>query len=134
VEFLGEIAPQEKYALLGGAVAVLNPIQWDEPFGLVMIESLAAGTPVVGTPRGAAPEIIVDGRTGFLAADWRQLPGFLQRAAGLDRAACRAHVHEHFSSRRMVQDHLSLYEQVLQGGPSYSGAVVAGPGSLPGTG
>jgi glycosyltransferase involved in cell wall biosynthesis len=134
VEFLGEITPQEKYTLLGGAVAMLNPIQWDEPFGLVMIESLAAGTPVVGTPRGAAPEIILDGRTGFLAKDWQQLPGFLQRAAELDRGACRAHVEEHFSSRRMVQDYLSLYEQVLQGGPSYSATGVAGPGNLPGIG
>lgn len=134
VEFLGEITPQEKYALLGGAVALLNPIQWDEPFGLVMIESLAAGTPVVGTPRGAAPEIIVDGRTGYLAEDWQQLPGFLQRAAELDRGACRAHVEEHFSSRRMVQDYLSLYEQVIQGGPGHSAAGAAGPGNLPGTG
>ncbi|NKX51804.1 glycosyltransferase family 4 protein [Arthrobacter deserti] len=115
VEFLGEISPQEKYALLGGAVAMLNPIQWDEPFGLVMIEALATGTPVVGTPRGAAPEIIVDGRTGFLAEDWRQLPGLLQRAAELDRGACREHAERHFSSRRMVEDHLVLYADVLAG-------------------
>ncbi|MCG2624843.1 glycosyltransferase family 4 protein [Arthrobacter sp. I2-34] len=134
VEFLGEISPEEKYALLGSAAALLNPIQWNEPFGLNMIEALGCGTPVVGTPRGAAPEIVVHGLTGFLSADMQQLPGFLQRAGGLDRAQCRAHAERHFSSRRMVQDHILLYEQLLQGGLCYSAAGAAGPGKLPGTG
>jgi glycosyltransferase involved in cell wall biosynthesis len=117
LEFLGEITPQEKSALLGGAAALLNPIQWDEPFGLNMVEALAAGTPVVGTARGAAPEIVVHGRTGFLAPHWRQLGGFLQRLPELDRSACRAHAERHFSSRRMVQDHLQLYAEVVRSGP-----------------
>ncbi|NKX54125.1 glycosyltransferase family 4 protein [Arthrobacter mobilis] len=133
VEFLGEITPQEKYALLGGAAAMLNPIQWDEPFGLVMIEALATGTPVVGTPRGAAPEIIVHGRTGFLTADLDQLAGFLQQAPDLDRAQCRAHVERHFSARRMVEDHLQLYADVLAGGTGLPAVPEAAAAGLPGT-
>ena len=120
-EFMGEIGDAEKYALMGEAVAFLNPIQWSEPFGLVMIEALATGTPVVGTPIGSAPEVVENGSTGFLAAV-EELPGLLARAAQLSRTACRASVEERFSSDRMVADHLDLFAQILQqrlplGGP-----------------
>lgn len=112
-EFMGEIGDAEKYALMGGAFAFLNPIQWSEPFGLVMIEALATGTPVVGTPIGSAPEVVEHGSTGYLAS-LAELPALLPRAAALSRAACRASVEERFSSERMVADHLDLFTQILQ--------------------
>jgi glycosyltransferase involved in cell wall biosynthesis len=112
VEFLGEADTAAKYELLGGAVALLNPIRWPEPFGLVMIESLAAGTPVIATPMGSAPEIVDDGVTGFLR-DLAHLPDALSRAGGLDRAACRAAVETRFSAARMVGEHVTLYRDVL---------------------
>ena len=111
-EYIGEIGDSEKYELMGGAVALLNPIQWHEPFGLVMIEAMATGTPVVGTHIGSAPEIVQHGSTGYLAPT-EQLPAFLHMAAGLDRAACRAAVEKNFSSERMVADHLDLYGEIL---------------------
>ncbi|WP_104140386.1 glycosyltransferase family 4 protein [Arthrobacter sp. ZGTC131] len=114
-EFIGEIRDAEKYALMGGAFAFLNPIQWSEPFGLVMIEALATGTPVVGTPIGSAPEVVKHGATGYLAS-LEELPALLTQARGLSRAACRASVEERFSSDRMVADHLDLFAQILEQG------------------
>jgi glycosyltransferase involved in cell wall biosynthesis len=112
-EFMGELGDAEKYELMGEAVAFLNPIQWSEPFGLVMIEALATGTPVVGTPIGSAPEVVEHGTTGYLAS-LEELPALLPRAAELSRAACRASIQERFSSDRMVADHLELFAQILQ--------------------
>ncbi|HKS03649.1 MAG TPA: glycosyltransferase, partial [Arthrobacter sp.] len=114
VEFMGQLSDAEKYDLVGGAVAFLNPIQWPEPFGLVMIEALATGTPVVGTPAGAAPEIVEHGVTGYLGSVDR-LAAFAADAAGLSREACRAAAEQRFSSARMVADHLALYEEILGG-------------------
>jgi len=114
VEFTGPLSDAEKYELVGGALAFLNPIQWPEPFGLVMIEALATGTPVVGTPAGAAPEIVEHGITGYLGGV-EQLAGFAAQAAGLSRDACRASVEQRFSSARMVADHLALYEEIVGG-------------------
>lgn len=113
-EYLGELATEEKYDLLGQSCALLNPIQWDEPFGLVMIESLAAGTPVVATTRGSAPEIIDDGVTGFLADDVLDLATSLQRAGALERSACRAAVPARFSADRMAADYLALFCDVTR--------------------
>ncbi|WP_454699387.1 glycosyltransferase family 4 protein [Arthrobacter humicola] len=122
VEFLGEITATEKYQLMGGAVAFLNPIQWPEPFGLVMIEALATGTPVVGTGSGAAPEIVDDGVTGYLRTGIDQLAGALALAPGLDRAACRRAAELRFSVGRMVADHVSLYQEILGTLPDQSPA------------
>ncbi|WP_213453463.1 glycosyltransferase family 4 protein [Rhizomonospora bruguierae] len=113
VEFVGELGAREKYRLLGGATALVNPIQWPEPFGLVMIEALATGTPVVATPAGAAPEIVDDGVTGFLRADVAALAASLGEAGGLDRARCRREVRGRFTAARMVADHLGLYADLL---------------------
>jgi glycosyltransferase involved in cell wall biosynthesis len=112
-EFMGEIDDAAKYRLMGEAVAFLNPIQWSEPFGLVMIEALATGTPVVGTRIGSAPEIIEHGRTGYLGS-MDQLGSFVESAARLDRAACRNAVEQRFSAERMVADHLRLYRELIE--------------------
>lgn len=114
VEFIGELTVAEKYQLMGGAVAFLNPIQWPEPFGLVMTEALATGTPVVGTPAGAAPEIVDDGVTGFLRTGVGELAEALVLASALDRRACRQAAELRFSIGRMVADHVSLYQELLQ--------------------
>jgi glycosyltransferase involved in cell wall biosynthesis len=115
VEYLGELTTAEKYELLGGAVALLNPIQWAEPFGLVMIEALAAGTPAVATGCGAAPEIIDDGVTGYLRDDIDGLAASLPDAATLDRRECRRAAETRFSTQRMVADHLDLYADLVGG-------------------
>jgi len=88
-------------------------MQWAEPFGLVMIEALATGTPVVATPVGSAPELIDEGVTGYLRTDPSELAAALVEAANLDRAECRAVAVRRFSSERMVADHVRLYEELL---------------------
>jgi glycosyltransferase involved in cell wall biosynthesis len=115
IDFVGEIGGAAKLDLLGEAVCLLNPIDWPEPFGMVMVEALACGTPVVATPMGAAPEIIDDGVTGFIRSTEFQLASALLASASLDRAACRAAVAGHFSAQRMVAEHVALYEQIVGG-------------------
>jgi glycosyltransferase involved in cell wall biosynthesis len=114
VEYIGEVGGDEKLALLGGATALLNPIQWPEPFGLVMIEAMACGTPVITCPHGAAPEIIDDGVTGYFANSIDELARTIARVDRLDRQACRTAVRERFSTTRMVDNHLALYEQLVR--------------------
>jgi glycosyltransferase involved in cell wall biosynthesis len=114
VEYLGELDAYEKAELLGGAFCLLNPIAWPEPFGMVMVEALACGTPVVATPMGAAPEIVTDGATGFIRSGEEALARAVLAAPGLDRAACREAVCTKFSAERMVAEHLRLYRSVLE--------------------
>jgi glycosyltransferase involved in cell wall biosynthesis len=118
VEYVGELGAQEKLELLGGSFALLNPMQWPEPFGLVMIEALATGTPVVATPAGSAPEIIRDGVTGYLRSDRADLAAALLEAPSLSRERCRADAEQRFTRDRMVQDHEGLYERLLSGDSS----------------
>ncbi|MCU0263340.1 MAG: glycosyltransferase family 4 protein [Candidatus Nanopelagicales bacterium] len=113
VRYVGEVGPQRKLDLLGSARALLNPIRWPEPFGLVMIEALACGTPVLTLRWGAAPEIVEDGTTGFLCDSDADLAARIGRIGELDRAACRRSVETRFSADRMVRDHLDLYERLL---------------------
>jgi glycosyltransferase involved in cell wall biosynthesis len=115
VEFIGEIGPDERASLLGGAIALLNPITWAEPFGLTMVEALACGTPVVSFARGAASEIVDDGITGLLCADADEMVRRLPEAARLDRGSCRKIVETHFSTARMVDEHLALYAELIAG-------------------
>lgn len=112
-EFLGELADPEKYQLMGEAAVLINPIQWHEPFGLVMIEALATGTPVISTPMGAAPEIIQHDKTGFLG-EVHQLAGLVDAATKLSRADCRRAVEGYFSAGRMAAEHLELYARVIE--------------------
>ena len=118
VEYVGEVGGAAKSALLADATCLLNPLAWPEPFGMVMIESLAHGTPVVATPFGSVPELVRDGVTGFVRTDEVGLADALLRAGSLDRAACRADALARFGSPRMVADHVRLYERVLDRRPA----------------
>lgn len=115
IEYIGEVGGAEKSDLLGGAVCLLNPIAWPEPFGMVMIEALACGTPVVATPMGAAPEIVEHAKTGFVCSGEDALARAVISSADLDRNDCRKVVAGRFSADRMVVDHLALYEKVIGG-------------------
>lgn len=115
IEYVGEVGGADKLALLGGARALINPIRWQEPFGLVMIEALACGTPVLAFPEGAAPEIVDDGVTGFLCRDEDDMVRAVGRLGEIDRAACRTTMELRFSTARMVAEHVDLYGEVLQG-------------------
>jgi glycosyltransferase involved in cell wall biosynthesis len=112
-EYVGEVETEAKFALLRGAAALVNPIRWPEPFGLVMIEALLCGTPVLSFREGSAPEIVEHGRTGFLCRDEADMAEKLGLVGGLDRTVCRASVEARFSTERMVADHLELYHRVL---------------------
>jgi glycosyltransferase involved in cell wall biosynthesis len=109
VEYLGEVGGDAKLALLAEAACLLNPIAWPEPFGMVMIEALACGTPVVTTPCGAAPEIVDDGVTGFLRSDVDSLATVVGHVTGLDRHVCRSAAESRFSALRMAREHAKVY-------------------------
>ena len=113
VEFVGEIGDHQKSAFLGGAEALLFPIEWPEPFGLVMIESMACGTPVVAFRRGSTTEIIEDGATGFLVESLEQAVAAAARAHLLDREAVRAHFDLRFSATAMARRYLDVYGDLL---------------------
>ena len=113
VEYIGEVAGDDKHRLLADAVCLLNPITWPEPFGMVMIEALARGTPVVGTPMGAAPEIIDDGSTGYLRTSDEGLTRALLDAAVIDRSTCREAAEKRFSMERMADDHQAVYRGLI---------------------
>ncbi|HVA76086.1 MAG TPA: glycosyltransferase family 4 protein [Acidimicrobiales bacterium] len=115
IDYVGEVGGADKAGLLGGAVCLLNPIDWPEPFGMVMIEALAYGTPVVATPMGAAPEIVKHGKTGFICSGEVALAKAVAASANLDRNECRKDVAGRFSADRMVADHLNFYENVIRG-------------------
>jgi glycosyltransferase involved in cell wall biosynthesis len=109
-----------KADLLRDSAALVNPITWPEPFGLVMIEALASGTPVLAFPHGAAPEIVEHGRTGYLAGTERGLTDAVRRLDELDRRACRRAAEARFSARRMVADYLAVYRHVSANTPTGS--------------
>lgn len=113
IDYVGEVDNGEKLRLLAGARATLFPIRWNEPFGLVMIESLACGTPVLAFPEGAAPEVIDDGKTGFLCHDETEMADAIHKVDNLDRADCRAAVEGYFSMERMVGEHIEFFEETL---------------------
>jgi hypothetical protein len=112
VEFIGEINDAQKSEFLSGAHALLFPIDWPEPFGLVLIESLACGTPVIAFNRGSVPEVIEHGATGFIVDDEAQALATLPPARQLSRKAIRQRFEERFTARRMAMDYLSLYRRL----------------------
>jgi glycosyltransferase involved in cell wall biosynthesis len=111
IEFLGEIGQDKKAAFLGGARALLFPIRWPEPFGLVMIEAMACGVPVIAYRCGSAPEIIEDGVTGFLVGSEAEAAGAVARTAHIDRRRVRARFEERFSAIEMARRYLALYRR-----------------------
>jgi glycosyltransferase involved in cell wall biosynthesis len=113
-EFLGEVGEAEKEMLMGGARALLFPIDWPEPFGLVMIESLACGTPVIAFRNGSVPEVIDHGRNGFIVESIEEAVRAVERVDRLDRAACRADFERRFVDDRMAIDYLALYEELAE--------------------
>jgi glycosyltransferase involved in cell wall biosynthesis len=114
IEFVGEINEPQKNALLGGAQALLFPIDWPEPFGLVMIESLACGTPVVAFDCGSVPEVLEDGKTGFIVQTMREAIKALQNIGTLSRMVCRQEFERRFTSARMAEDYLRIFEEQYQ--------------------
>lgn len=113
IDILGEISAKEKAQLYSRAACTLFPIQWPEPFGLVMIESMAAGTPVVAIRNGAVPEVIEDGLTGFIVEDTKQMAAAAMRASEITPAACRRHVEDKFTAGRMVDEYEKTYHEIL---------------------
>jgi glycosyltransferase involved in cell wall biosynthesis len=115
IEYLGEVSHGEKVELLQNARATLFPIEWEEPFGLVMIESMACGTPVVATRHGAVPEVIEDGVSGIIVDHYRQMAAAVERADALDPIECRRYAEDRFGPERMVADYVAAYETVVAG-------------------
>ena len=111
--YLGEVSHERKLELLAGASALLFPIRWNEPFGMVMIEALACGTPVLAFPEGAAPEVVDDGRTGFLCEDEEAMVEAIGRVGELQRSDCRLAVESYFSTGRMVKEHIDHYRSMI---------------------
>jgi glycosyltransferase involved in cell wall biosynthesis len=118
VEFIGEIGHDRKNTFIGGAAALLFPIDWPEPFGIVMIEALACGTPVIAYRRGSVPEVIKDGVTGFVVGHSGAAVDAVKRLREIDRRQCRAYFEEHFSDERMVRDYLAIYNRLVRREPS----------------
>ena len=114
IQYLGEVPHDRKLELLAGARALLFPIRWNEPFGMVAIEAMACGTPVLAFPEGAIPEIVEHGRTGYLCGDVTDLSEAIGRIDRLDRAECRAAVEGYFSTDRMVREHIELFETLVR--------------------
>lgn len=115
VEYIGEINDTEKIEFLAGAYALLFPIDWPEPFGLVMIEAMACGTPVIAWRCGSVPEVMTDGVSGFIVDNEADALSALEQIAVLDRANCRKAFEERFTSRRMAEGYLTAYEDFLAG-------------------
>ncbi|HYX82315.1 MAG TPA: glycosyltransferase family 4 protein [Gemmatimonadales bacterium] len=113
IEYVGEIGEREKEDFLGNAYALLFPIDWPEPFGLVMIEAMACGTPVIAYRRGSVPEVMEDGRTGFVVENLDEAVQAVARVADFDRAACRRVFDRRFTDARMAARYLRVYERVI---------------------
>jgi glycosyltransferase involved in cell wall biosynthesis len=117
VEFLGEIGYGEKKDFLRNAMALLFPVRWPEPFGISMIEAMACGTPVIAYPRGAVPEVMQDGASGFVVTDRYSAAEAVAQIERLDRRQVRNYFEEKFTSRRMAEDYLAIYQRLAGGNP-----------------
>jgi glycosyltransferase involved in cell wall biosynthesis len=115
IRYVGEADATQKRQLLAGARALLFPIEWDEPFGLVMIEAMACGTPVLGFRRASVPEVVEPGLTGFVVDDVDGLVRAIDHADGIDRRACRRRAEQRFGVGRMVDDYERAYAEVIDG-------------------
>lgn len=113
VSFVGSVGPKQRDKLLGGASALLHPINFNEPFGLSVIESMACGTPVIAFDRGSMPELIRHGENGFLVSNVDEAVAVVEKVSEIDRSRCRKWVEEGFSVNHMVEDYLKVYQQIL---------------------
>lgn len=114
IKFIGEVDHAGKLELLGNAKALIAPIQWEEPFGLYFIEAMACGTPVITLRRGAAPEIIIDGKTGFVCRDLEEAILRIKQIDQIDRKDCFDHVRENFTAVKMAQEYLDVYRKLIK--------------------
>ena len=114
IEYVGPVDDAQKNELLGNALAFLMPIEWEEPFGIVMAEALACGTPVIGTPRGAVPEVVKEGKTGFVHETVDRMAEAVGIVRTLDRAACRADCETRFSDRAIVDAYVGVYHERIE--------------------
>ncbi|MBW2096233.1 MAG: glycosyltransferase family 4 protein [Deltaproteobacteria bacterium] len=113
IMYVGSAGPEKRNDLLGGAFALLHPINFDEPFGLSVVEAMACGTPVLAVNRGSMPEVINHGYTGFLVADADEMAQVVPRVREIDRKECRRWVEKKFSVERMVDDYIRVYKKIL---------------------
>lgn len=113
IQYLGEVSDEERLDLYKRARALLFPIQWDEPFGLVMVEAMACGTPVLAFGRGSVPEIIDDGRTGFVVSEVEEMMEAVKKVDSLDPRVCRKWVEEHFSAEVMIKAYEEVYQNIM---------------------
>lgn len=113
IKYIGPVNMEQKLDLLSRARGMLNPIEWEEPFGMVMVEAMALGCPVISFTRGAAPEIVVHRKSGFLVHDINEMVRYMEKIGDLDRRAVRAHVEQNFSARAMAEKYVSLYKKVI---------------------
>jgi len=125
IEYIGEVNRTQKVELLGNAAATLFPITWDEPFGLVMVESMATGTPVIGLNRGSVPEVIAHGKSGFICNSVEQMIDTVPQALELNRQACREHVENHFGIVQMVDGYEAAYQELLARRIAQNGRVLS---------
>ena len=114
VEYIGEIADAQKSEFLSGAIALLTPIDWPEPFGLVMIEAMACGTPVIAFNRGSVPEVVDEGVTGFVVEDETSAVAAVSQLPNLSREGVRRRFEERFTARRMATDYLAVYRELAE--------------------
>jgi glycosyltransferase involved in cell wall biosynthesis len=120
IEFIGEIGEKDKAEFLGNATALIFPIVWPEPFGLVMIEAMSCGTPVIAYGNGSVPEIIKNGVNGYIVENQEQAVAAVQKIGELDRKQCREDFIERFSVERMASDYVELYEHILENDTEYA--------------
>ena len=114
VEFIGEINDAQKPAFLSGAMGLLFPIDWPEPFGLVMIESMACGCPVIARRRGSVPEVMEDGLTGFVIENEAEAIAAVGQLHTLDRKKVRQRFDQRWTARRMAEDYVDVYEELIE--------------------
>jgi glycosyltransferase involved in cell wall biosynthesis len=125
-EFIGEIGEKEKKGFLANAYALLFPIDWPEPFGLVILEAMACGTPIIAFRRGSVPELIEEGVTGYIVEDIEGALQALGKIQDFDRRRCRQVFEERFSAARMAQDYLAVYRRVIKASAdNYAGIALA---------
>ncbi len=114
IVYAGSAGQEKRDELLGGAYALLHPINFKEPFGLSIVESMACGTPVIAFNRGSMPELIGDKITGFLVTDIEEAVDAVAKISTIDRRQCRKRVEEHFTAQRMTEDYIALYNRILE--------------------